>query len=92
MVLSPFIPSSLPFNHKLSLLKSGDVAAEVNVLKSFWSKVTEMEELVGRLRVLSLFPQYLRVCWLVIRKAYDILVTYSNVHGGSGRGGENQHW
>lgn len=37
------------------------VETDVNVLKSSCESVTEIEELVGKLRVLSLLPQYLRV-------------------------------
>jgi len=37
--------------------------AVVWVRRSDWERVTEREELVGRLRVGSRFPQYLGVGW-----------------------------
>lgn len=41
------------------LLKVGEQEAVVWVLRSDWESVTEREELVGRLREASRFPQYL---------------------------------
>lgn len=40
-------------------MKEEEQAAVVCVLRSAWDKVTEMEELVGRLSFGSRFPQYL---------------------------------
>jgi len=41
--------------------KDGEQEAVVWVRRSDWARVTEREELVGRLRAGSRFPQYLRV-------------------------------
>lgn len=39
-----------------------EAAAVVYVRRSFWERVTEIEELVGRLSFGSRFPQYLEFC------------------------------
>lgn len=53
--------SSSPFNHNLSLVNDEHVMALVVVFKSDWSSVTEMEELVGKFKLVSLLPQYFKV-------------------------------
>ena len=50
---------SAPFNSRLSSVKEAEQEAVVSVRRSDWERVTEMELLVGRLRVASRFPQYL---------------------------------
>ena len=53
------ISSSLPFSHRVSLMKEGS-AREVVVLRRWsWSRVTESEELVGKMSLVSRLPQYL---------------------------------
>ena len=61
-VLSDVKLSGFPLSQRISSLYSSDVATEVRVRKSSWDNVTEMDELVGKLRDLSRFPQYLSVC------------------------------
>lgn len=54
--------SSLPFNHSLSPVSNDSSAREVVVdLKWSWSSVTERDELVGRMSLVSRLPQYLWV-------------------------------
>lgn len=49
-------------------MKVGEQVAVVWVRRSFWERVTEMEEFVGRFSFASRFPQYL-VCvsWGLMR-------------------------
>jgi hypothetical protein len=55
-----------PFRVRVSgPVYEGDVEAVVCVRRSDWERVTEREELVGRLRVGSRLPQYLVVVRMV---------------------------
>lgn len=54
-----------PLRRRESSVKVGEQEAVVWVRRSFWERVTEMEELVGRFSFASRFPQYLvweRIC------------------------------
>lgn len=53
--------SNFPLSHNWSFSNDGEAEAVVNVRKSSWDKVTEIDELVGKFNDLSRFPQYLRV-------------------------------
>lgn len=54
------IASSLPFNQSLSPVSKDASAREVVVERRWsWSRVTERELLVGRMRRVSRLPQYL---------------------------------
>jgi len=50
---------SLPFSVSESWVKSGEQEAVVCVRRSSCESVTERDELVGRLSLVSRFPQYL---------------------------------
>lgn len=58
-VRAPLTSWGEEFRRRLSSVKEEEQAAVVCVLRSAWDKVTEMEELVGRLSFGSRFPQYL---------------------------------
>lgn len=54
------ITSSFPFNHSLSPASKDGSHREVVVERRWsWSRVTERDELVGRIREVSRLPQYL---------------------------------
>jgi hypothetical protein len=53
------ISSSLPFNQSVSFLKHGSAREVVVARRWSWSRVTESEELVGRMSSVSRLPQYL---------------------------------
>jgi hypothetical protein len=50
--------SSLPFNHNLSCVNCELARMEVVERRSSWESVTESDELVGRIKGTSRFPQY----------------------------------
>ena len=53
--------SSVPLSHNLSLSKEGSAREVVVERRWSWSRVTESEEFVGRMSLVSRFPQYLRL-------------------------------
>lgn len=53
------ISSSCPLSHKRSFVKVVSALEVVVDRRWSWSRVTEREELVGRISLVSLFPQYL---------------------------------
>lgn len=56
-----WISSSLPFNHNRSFSNEASARDEVVLRRWSWSRVTEREELVGRIREVLRLPQYLEV-------------------------------
>jgi hypothetical protein len=55
------ISSSLPLSHKVSLTKEGSAREVVVDRRWSWSRVTERDELVGKISLVSRLPQYLRI-------------------------------
>jgi hypothetical protein len=60
-VRAPLTSWGEEFRRRVSSVKEEEQAAVVCVLKSAWERVTETEELVGRLSFGSRFPQYLEM-------------------------------
>lgn len=58
-VRAPDTLSEMVFRRRVSSAKEAEQAAVVCVRRSFWDRVTEIEELVGRLSLGSRLPQYL---------------------------------
>lgn len=58
-VRAPEMSEISPLRVRLSSVKEEEAEAVVRVRRSAWERVTEMEELVGRLSLGSRLPQYL---------------------------------
>ena len=70
------IGSSFPFNHNLSPFSKDSSAREVVVdLKWSWSSVTERDELVGKISLVSRLPQYLLSALHIEMKTTAYLMT-----------------
>lgn len=59
----PEMSCGSPFRWSVSEENEAEHAAVVCVRRSFWERVTEREEFVGRLRAVSRLPQYLNAGW-----------------------------